>query len=141
MTNLKFFNFFEFFPKDVLKTLLRGAKTNRKKIQYFSRYFRKTWFFWPQKVVRPSVNINLLSCQGESENQVYKEKETQGDPTTQILKDLFRGIKLLSRKGESVNQGYKEKETQGDPTSQILRDLLRGIKTLETYKKIRSIKN
>ena len=35
----------------------------------------------PQKVLRPSVNIKLLSLQGESENQANKKKETQGDPT------------------------------------------------------------
>ena len=41
LTNLKFFIFFEFFSEDVLKTLLRGRETTRKKYRIFFEKFEK----------------------------------------------------------------------------------------------------
>ena len=65
----------------MLKTLVGGAKTSIKKYFLFFEIFPKNMVFWASKST-PSVNIKLLSLQGESENQVNKKKETQGDPTS-----------------------------------------------------------
>ena len=44
--NLIFFNFFEIFTKDVLKPLLRGRETVRKKYRVVFEIFSKNMFFF-----------------------------------------------------------------------------------------------
>merc|ERR1712055_635602 len=46
LTNLKIFIFFEFFSENVLKTLLRGRETNRKKYRIVFEKFLKYLIFF-----------------------------------------------------------------------------------------------
>merc|ERR1712243_341807 len=45
LTNLKIFNFLEFFSENVLKTLLRGRETTRKKYRIVFEKFKFFYFF------------------------------------------------------------------------------------------------
>ena len=49
LRKIRIFNFFEFFSKNVFKSLPRRRETFRKKMKQILRNRQKTWFFWPQK--------------------------------------------------------------------------------------------
>ena len=61
LTNLKISIFFEFFSENVLKTLLRGRETTRKKYRVvFEKFFEYMIFFdfaCPSPITHPSIQV------------------------------------------------------------------------------------
>ena len=56
LDKIKILFFFEFFAENVLKTLLRGSETTRKKKSSFREIFKMHGFF-SISPARPSINI------------------------------------------------------------------------------------
>ena len=67
LTNLNFFIFFEFFSENVLKTLLRGRETTRKKYRIFFEKFEK----FLKKIAKKNETSNLAKFFEKKKNPIF----------------------------------------------------------------------
>ena len=66
LTNLKFFIFFEFFSENVLKTLLRGRETTRKKYRIVFEKFLKYVIFFDFGCPSPPITHPSIQAGGDA---------------------------------------------------------------------------
>ena len=105
LTNLKFFIFFEFFSENVLKSLLRGRETTRKKYQIvFEKFFKYVFFStFPSRPPSPITHQPSPINHHPSPIRQYKPRFARGTPEG----EHGLGTKEESRKSHESN--YKNR--------------------------------
>ena len=129
LKNLKTVNFYDFFSEDVLKTLLRGPKTNRKKYQFVFEKFvnlcsksRKKINprFWRNFLKKRTFRFFFANIQKNVQKQIFKRSETIKKNYEVVFKIWVKKKKWTDHPIPSIPSIRQYKKLRGQKTRQTL---------------------